>query len=240
MITDPDYNFLSPAGRELVVAAARFGAVSPSSRVLVLGCGAGAGAVAAAKEFRCKVVAVETRRGLADEARALCERSGVSHLVTVDAGNPFEAGYADAPFDLVIAEGGFLRASTRKQFFDVISQWLLPRAFAAFADIIYTTEQVPPPVSQMYGELKKQTLSEDAYRELVSGAGVELQYIGLSPPSNWDNFYGYMVKRTADASGFFGSNAVKAAMNNEINTFYRMECLKYIGYLMCICRKRVD
>jgi len=237
MVTDPNYNYLSPAGREFVVAAARFGAVSPSSRILILGCGGGAGAVVLAKEFRCRVAAVETRPGFAEEARGLCEREGVSHLVTVDSGNPFEAGYADTPFDLVIAEGGFLKSSVRKSFFDVIAQWLLPRAFAAFADIIYTTEQVPPTVSQVYGGLKKQTLSEDAYREFVKGAGVDLQYIGLSPPSNWDNFYGHIMKRMADDTGFFGSSAVKAAMNNEINTFYRMECLKYIGYLICICRR---
>jgi hypothetical protein len=237
MITDPNYNFLSPAGRDFVIAAARFGAVSPSSRVLMLGCGGGAGAVVVAKEFRCKVVAVETRAGFADEARGLCERGGVSHLVTVDAVNPFEAGYADDPFNLVIAEGGFLRAATRKPFFDSIGKWLLPRAFAAFADIIYTTEQVPASVSQMYGGLKKQTLTEEDYQKLVKDAGVELQYIGLSPPSNWDNFYGYIIKRLNDAEGFFGSGAVKTAMNNEINLFYRMGCLKYIGYLTCICRR---
>ncbi|GBU21410.1 hypothetical protein R80B4_01299 [Fibrobacteres bacterium R8-0-B4] len=240
MITDPDYNYLSPAGREFVVAAARFGSVSPSSRVLILGCGGGAGAVVVAKEFRCKVVAVDTRPGFADEARGLCERGGVSHLATVGAGNPFEAGYDDDPFDLVIAEGGFLRPATRKPFFDAMERWLLPRAFMAFADIVYTTEQVPPDVSRMYGEPKKQTLSEDAYREFVKDAGLELQYIGLSPPSNWDNFYGHIMKRIADDTGFFGSAAVKAAMNNEINLFYRMGCLKYVGYLLCICRKRIE
>jgi len=237
MITDPNYSFLSPAGREFVIAAARFGAVSPSSRVLILGCGCGAGAAVVAREFRCRIVAVETRRGLAEEARALCERNGVSHLVTVDAGNPFEAGYADAPFDLVIAEGGFLKSSVRKPFFDVIGQWLLPRAFAAFADIVYTTEQVPTAVYQVYGGPEKQTLSEDAYRELIKDATLELQYIGLSSPNNWDNYYGHLVKRESDTAGYFCSNVMKAAMNNEINTFYRIGCLKYIGYLTCICRK---
>jgi len=238
MITDRDYNFLSPAGKDFVIAAARFGAVSPSSRVLILGCGVGAGAVTVAREFRCRVTAVETRPGLADEARGLCERQGVSHLVTVDAGNPFEANYADDPFDLVIAEGGFLRPSTRKPFFEAVAGWLTPRGVVAFADIIYTTERAPVEVCQMYGGLRKQTLMEEDYFMLVKEAGVELQYVGLSPPSNWDNFYGYIMKRVDDAAGFFGSGAVKAAMNNEINLFYRLECLKYVGYLTCICRKR--
>jgi cyclopropane fatty-acyl-phospholipid synthase-like methyltransferase len=237
MITDPNYSFLSPAGKEFVIAAARFAAVNPSSRVLILGCGVGAGAVLVAKEFRCRVTAAETRPGLAGEARGLCEREGVSHLVTVGVENPFEADHAETPFDLVIAEGGFLVPEVRKLFFDVVKQWLLPRGFAAFADVVYTTELVPSAVNLAYGELKKRTLSEEAYRKLVSDAGMDLQYVGLSPPSNWDNYYGHIAKRMADSAGYFGSGAVKAAMNGEINLFYRMDCLRYVGYLICICRR---
>jgi hypothetical protein len=237
MITDPNYNFLSPAGRDFIIAAARFGAVSPSSRVLILGCGVGAGAVTVAREFRCRVTASESRPGLAEETRGLCEREGVSHLVTVDPGNPFEADHAASPFDLVIAESGFPDEAARKTFFSVVKEWLLPRGFAAFAGVVYTTEQIPSTVIQAYGEPKKITLREEAYRELARGAGMEPQYVGLSPPSNWDNYYGHIAKRLADTAGYFGSGAVKAAMNNEIHLFYRMDCLKYMGYLICICRR---
>jgi hypothetical protein len=167
----------------------------------------------------------------------LCEREGVSHLVTVDDGDPFEAARAGAPFDLVIADGGFMEPASRKPFFGAVNEWLQPRGFAAFADAVYTTEQLPSTVIQAYGEPKKRTLREEAYRELARGAGLEPQYAGLSPPSNWDNYYGHIAKRMADTAGYFGSGAVKAAMDNEIRLFYRLECLKYMGYLICICRR---
>jgi len=238
MITEPDYNFISPAGRECVTAAARFAAVNPSSRVLDLGCGGGAGAVTIAREFRCKITAIDTRQGLALESRLLCERMGVSHLVAVDDQDPFETNHAEDPFDLIIAEGGFLKPTLRKTFFEKLPQWLLPRGWVAFADKIYTTGQVPSSVQAAYGEIKKQTLDEEAYREMVKSAGLDLQYIGLAPPSNWDNYYGHMAKRMADVDGYFGAGTVKAALNNEINLFYRMDCLKYLGYLFCICRRK--
>jgi protein-L-isoaspartate O-methyltransferase len=238
MITDSNYNFLSPAGREYIIAAARFAAVNPSSRVFVMGCGGGAGAVILARDFRCKVQASETRRGLADEARALCEKEGVSHLVTLDGDDPFKTNHAEEPFDLIIAEGGFMKPTVRKTFFEKLPQWLLPRGWAAFADKIYTTEQIPSSVQLAHGEIKKQTLTEENYRELIKNTGLDLQYTGLVPPSGWDNYYGHMAKRMAEGGdGHFGAGTVKTAMSNEINLFYRMDCLKYLGYLICICRR---
>jgi hypothetical protein len=203
-----------------------------------LGCGYGAGAVTLTKEFRCKVWAADTRRGLAEEARGLCEREGVSNLVTLDEEDPFETNHAEEPFDLIIAEGGFLKPAFRKTFFEKVPEWLLPRGWVAFADRIYTTEQVPSSVQLTYGDPKKQILSEEAYREMVSGAGLDLQFIGLAPPSNWDNYYGHMAKRMTDERGYFGSGNVRAVIHNEINLFYRMDCLKYLGYLFCICRRK--
>jgi predicted O-methyltransferase YrrM len=237
MITDSNYNFTSPAGREYIIAAARFAAVNPSSRVLDLGCGGGAGAVTLAREFRCKVLAVDTRPGFAREARGLCEKEGVSHLVTVDEHDPFDTNHSEDPFDLIVAEGGFLKPSLRKTFFEKLPEWLLARGWVAFADKVYITDQLPSSVQLAYGEAKKQTLSEEAYREMVKNSGLDLQYIGLAPPSNWDNYYAHLAKRMADKDGFFGEGAIKTATHNEINLFYRMDCLKYIGYLFCICRK---
>ena len=238
MITDSDYNFMSPAGKEYVIAAARFAAVNPSSRVLNLACGCGAGAVTLAKEFRCQVTASDTRPGLAQEARNHSESEGVSHLVTANGSDPFETNHAEDPFDLIIAEGGFLKPTVRTTFFEKLPQWLLPRGWAAFADKIYTTEQVPSSVQLAYGEVNKQTLSEETYREMVKNAGLDLQYIGLVTPSSWDNYYGYMAKRMADNEKCAGTGMSKGALNNEINLFYRMDCLKYLGYLVCICRRK--
>ena len=237
MVTDVLYNFTSPAGRECTVAAARFAAVNPSSGVLVLGCGSGAGAVVLAKEFRCKVLAADTRNGLAQEAVKQCEKEGVSHLITVIHNDPFQNVDDDSLFDLIIAEGGYLTSASRTLFFKSLSQKLALRGWAAFADRIYTSAEIPTAVQKIFGEKDKETLSEELYRSLIKETGLDLQYIGLVPASGWDNYYAHMARRLTDTTGYYGNQTVKSSLHKEINQFYRMNCLKHIGYLFCIVRK---
>ncbi|MDR0306077.1 MAG: methyltransferase domain-containing protein [Chitinispirillales bacterium] len=239
MVTDAYYNFTSPGGRECTVAAARFAAVNPSSSILVLGCGCGAGAVVLAKEFRCKVLAAETRDGLSQEARRSCENKGVSHLVTVLDIDPIESKRDDEElFDLIIAEGGYLTSASRAPFFKYINKKLAPRGWAAFADKIYTSSQIPLTVQKVFGEKNKDTLSEELYRDLIKDAGLDLQYTGLTPASGWDNYYAHMARRLTDTQGYYSGQTVKSALHKEINQFYKMDCLKYLGYLFCICRRK--
>jgi len=238
MVTDPLYNFTSPAGKECIVAAARFAAVNPSSSALVLGCGGGAGAVVLAKEFRCKVLAADTRNGFAQEAVKQCEKEGVSHLVTVLHNDFFQnATYNDDLFDLIIAEGEYLTSASRTHFFENLAQKLVPRGWAAFADKIYTTAQIPLTVQKIFGKKDEDTLNEECYRSLIKEAGLDLQYIGLVPASSWDNYYAHMARRLTDTKGYYNDQTIRSALHKEINQFYKMDCLKHLGYLFCIVRK---
>jgi len=212
--------------------------VNPSSSVLVLGCGSGAGAAVLAKEFRCKSLAVDTRDGLAQEAIKYCEREGVSHLVTVLDNYSFEnVKKDDEPFDLIIAEGGYLTSASRAPFFKNLAKRLAPRGWAAFADKIYTSAQIPPAVQKIFGGKNEGTLNEEFYRNLIKEAGLDLQYTGLVPASGFDNYYAHMARRLTDTAGYYGGQTVKGALHKEINQFYKLDCLKHLGYLFCIVRK---
>jgi len=238
MVTDPLYNFTSPAGKECIAAAARFAAVNPSSNVLILGCGGGAGAAVLAKEFRCKALAVDARDGLAQEAVKYCERTGVSHLVTVlDNYSVEKIRDDDEPFDLIIAEGGYLTCASRAPFFKNLAKRLAPRGWTAFADKIYTCAQIPSAVQKIFGEKDKETLSEELYRELIKEAGLDLQYIGLVPASGFDNYYAHMARRLTDTTGYYSDKTIRNALHKEINQFYKLDCLKHLGYLFCIVRR---
>ncbi|MCL2690090.1 MAG: class I SAM-dependent methyltransferase [Chitinispirillia bacterium] len=238
MVTDALYNFTSPAGRECTVAAARFAAVNPSSTALVLGCGSGAGAVVLAKEFRSKALAVDSRDGLAREAVKYCEKEGVSHLVTVADSYSFEKiSKSDEPFDLIIAEGGYLTSVSRTLFFENLSKRLALRGWAAFSDKIYTSLQIPSTIQKIFGKKDEEILNEEFYRDLIKEAGLDLQYIGLVPASGWDNYYAHMARRLTDMNGYYGDQTVKKALHKEINQFYKLDCLRHLGYLFCIVRK---
>jgi len=238
MVTDPLYNFTSPAGRECTVAAARFAAVNPSSNVLILGCGSGAGAAVLAKEFRCKTLAVDIRDGLAQEAMKYCEREGVSHLVTVLDNYSFEKiSDDDEPFDLIIAEGGYLTSASRTPFFKNLAKRLAPRGWAAFADKIYTSAQITSNVQKIFGEKDKETLNEEIYRNMIKETALDLQYIGLVPASGFHNHYAHMARRLTNTTGYYSDSKVRNALHKEINQFYKLDCLKHLGYLFCIVRK---
>ncbi|MFP4164173.1 MAG: SAM-dependent methyltransferase [Chitinispirillaceae bacterium] len=238
MVTDREYRYTSPAGRECMLAAARFAAVNPSSRVLDLGCGLGAAASLLAKEFRCRVVAVDNRPELAEATTEYSIKKGVSHLVSVHDSDPFEIDFSDDPFDLIIVEGNFIPPHKRQPLFQKLSQWLLPRGWISFADLIFTVAESPTEIRLTFGEDQKNEPKEDFFLELIKETQMDLHFKGLVPPSSWDNYYTHMAHRLADRRGFFSDPMVKYSLHKKIDTFYRYKGLKYLGFLFCIARRK--
>ncbi|MFP4014729.1 MAG: SAM-dependent methyltransferase [Chitinispirillaceae bacterium] len=238
MVTDTDYRFTSPAGRECILASARFAAVNPSSRVLNLGCGFGAAACLLAKEFRCRVEAVDPRPGLAEAARKHSVRRGVSHLISIHDSDPFSLDFSEDPFDLIIIEGNFLHSHQINSIFQIAPLWLQPRGWVSFSDLVFTVSEIPPEIRLTFGEDQKSLPEEENYQKMIRDARMDLHYIGLVPPSGWDNYYTHMAQRLADRSGYYSDPMVKSALHREIDTFYRHRAIQYLGYLFCITRMK--
>ncbi len=202
-----------------------------------MGCGYGAGACNLALEFRCKVTAID----LSDEnikfARTLAEDKSVSHLISFGTGSILDADYSDEPFDLVVAEGGVLSFVSREKGLTLAHQWLAPRGWFAFSDLITFTEKVPDEVKRIFEDEKYHYESEASYRKLLAAAGFDIQFLCLVPQSGWDNYYAHMARRLEDETGFFADKRIKLAFHKEIDVFYRLEGFRYVGYLFCIARK---
>ena len=62
--------------------------------------------------------------------------------------------------------------------------------------------------------------------------------MSLVPQSGWDNYYAHMVRRLDDTNGFFEPASVKGHFHREIDTFYRLEGYRYVGYLFGLVRKK--
>jgi 2-polyprenyl-3-methyl-5-hydroxy-6-metoxy-1,4-benzoquinol methylase len=237
MVTDLNSNYSSPAGRECTLAAGRFALLTPASRVLDMGSGYGAGSCHLALEFRCKVTAVDLNDENIGFARSLAVEKNVSHLITFSAGNVLEANFSKGPFDLVLAEGGVLSFISREKGLALANQWLLPRGWVAFSDLIFLTEKVPAEVKRIFEDEKYHYESEASYRKMITAAGFDIQLLCLVPQSGWDNYYAHMARRLEDDRGFFADKKIKLAFHKEIDVFYRLEGFKYVGYLFCIARK---
>ena len=231
-------NYTSPAGREFSLAAARMAGINPASRVLDMGCGYGEAACTLAAEFRCKITAVDAVADNIETGRRIALERRVSHLITFEAGDIMQYDYAQDPFDLVLAEGGIFSYLSRLRGLHLANAWLPPRGWLAFSDLIFLSEKTPREVRAIFEDDKYHYETEGSYRNLVAQAGFNVYFMSLVPPSGWDNYYAHMARRLEEDVGIFNDPKVKLAFHREIDAFYRMEGLRYLGYLFCMARKK--
>jgi cyclopropane fatty-acyl-phospholipid synthase-like methyltransferase len=238
MVTDTNSNYSSPAGKEYTLTAGYFAGINPSSRVCDLGCGYGEGACTMAKQFRCRVTAIDLSKENIDFARQMAIDKNVSHLITFDEADILSANFSEEPFELVLAEGGILSYISRKNGLTKASSWLISRGWFAFSDLVFLSDKVPIEIKRIFDDQTYHYESETSYRKLIQDAGFDIHLMCLVPQSGWDNYYAHMARRLEDRKGFFSDKRIKLAFHKEIDAFYRLESFRYVGYLFCIARKK--
>ncbi|MBN1983281.1 MAG: methyltransferase domain-containing protein [Chitinivibrionales bacterium] len=240
MVTDIKSNYTSPAGKEYTFAAGRFAGIHPASRILDIGCGFGEGVCTIVQEFRCKAVAVDIIKDNITTAHAAAVEKKLSHLIEFHNIDITKGSFPGQQFDLILAEGGIISFIGRSQAFELVKPWLLPRGWLAFSDLILLTQRsrIPPEVLSIFKDEEYQYESEESYRQKVEAAGFSQQFICLVPPSGWDNYYAHMARRLEDEDGFFADINVKYAFHKQIDVFYRLEALRYVGYMVCFVRRK--
>jgi 2-polyprenyl-3-methyl-5-hydroxy-6-metoxy-1,4-benzoquinol methylase len=238
MVTDLHSNYSSPAGKEFTLAAGYFSGINPSSRIADLGCGYGDAACTMARQFRCRVVAIDISEENINFARQLAIDNNVSHLISFEQQDVLTADFSQEPFELILAEGGILSYISRIKGLAKAASWLLPRGWFAFSDLIFLSKNVPDEIQNIFENKTYHYESETSYRALIHEAGFEIQLMCLVPQSGWDNYYAHMARRLEDKKGFFSDQRIKLAFHKEIDAFYRLEGFKYVGYLFCIVRKK--
>lgn len=238
MVTDIRTNYTSPAGKEFTLTAGRFAGIHPASRVLDIGCGYGEGICNLTAEFRCKAVSVDINKSNVEFAQNLAIDRKVSHLIQFEHKDIIKSDFTEEPFDLILAEGGVLSFIGRIKGFELMRPWLVSRGWIEFSDLILLSEKVPSEVLTIFDHDTYQYETEGSYRKLLDDAGFSIQFMSLVPPSGWDNYYAHMARRLEDADGFFADKKVKLAFHKEIDVFYRLEGYRFVGYLVCIARKK--
>ncbi len=238
MIREQLSYYTSPAGKEFSFAAARFAGINPSSRILDMGCGYGEGCCNLASEFRCKITACDYSEDNIQFAKKLAIERNVSHLIEFQVIDLLKADFSENPYELVLAEGGVLSYISRSKGLQMASSWLCSRGWVAFSDLIFLSDSVPDEIKKIYEHDIYQYETEHSYRKLISDAGMETHFLSLVPPSGWDNYYAHIARRLEDEEGFFADKRIKLAFHREIDTFYRYEGYRYVGYLFGILRKK--
>ena len=240
MVTDLTSNYASPAGKEFTLVAGRYAGVSPSSTILDAGCGYGDGVCNLAKEFRCRADAIDINPINITSAQEQAEERRLSHLINFIKGDVRTHDFEDKKYDLVIAEGGLLSFLGRKEGLSLLADQLDDRGWLAFSDLILLTDEgnIPKEILSVFDHNEYNYENENTYRALLEEQGLDVHIMTLVPQSGWDNYYAHMVRRLDDKEGFFASSFVKEHFHHEIDTFYRLEGYRYVGYLFGLVRKR--
>jgi ubiquinone/menaquinone biosynthesis C-methylase UbiE len=238
MVTDVKTNYTSPAGKEFTLTAGRFAGIHPASLVLDIGCGYGEGICNLTEEFRCKAIAVDISRDNITFAQELAYQRKVSHLIKFINSDISKLDFSDEPFDLILAEGGVMSFLGRRKALDLMHNWLVPRGWVEFSDLVLLSPKAPDEVLEMFEYDTYHYETEDSYRKMIDEAGYTVQFVSLVPPSGWDNYYAHMARRLDDNKGFFADKKVKLAFHKEIDIFYRFDGFRFVGYLICIVRRK--
>lgn len=237
MVTDSKSNYTSPAGIEFTLTAGRFAGIHPASNVLDVGCGYGEGIANIAREFRCRAVAVDISQENIEIAQNQAIEKRVSHLIVFKHEDISQIDFEKEQFDLILAEGGVLSLLGRRRGLEMFHPWLVSRGWIAFSDLILISDNTPFEILSIFNHETYHYENEDSYRRLVKNAGYSIQLMCLVPPSGWDNYYAHIARRLEDEKGFFSHKDVKFAFHREIDAFYRLQGLRFVGYLVCLARK---
>ena len=120
------------ATAELATAAG----LSPSTRVLDLGCGIGGPARYLAATFGCKVRGVDLSPSFIDAATYLTARCGLSDRVTFEVGDALHLPYEEAAFDAVFLQHVAMNVEDRAALYTEVHRVLARRGRLATFDLV--------------------------------------------------------------------------------------------------------
>jgi ubiquinone/menaquinone biosynthesis C-methylase UbiE len=95
---------IHPGGRRATQRLLERAAITPTDRVLDVGCGVATTAIQVASQYEANVTAVDISPSMLERARLNVARAGVADRVTVEQGDILNLDFSDDTFDVVIAE----------------------------------------------------------------------------------------------------------------------------------------
>jgi SAM-dependent methyltransferase len=95
---------IHPGGRASTEALLARAVITGASRVLDVGCGVATTAIEIARRYGAQVTAVDISPLMLERARSNVGAAGLENLVTITEGDIVDLSFADAAFDVVVAE----------------------------------------------------------------------------------------------------------------------------------------
>jgi ubiquinone/menaquinone biosynthesis C-methylase UbiE len=145
------------------------------SHVLDVGCGVGITPCHLAKRHGCRVVGVDIRQNMIDQARKRPRREGVEHLVDLQVADAQDLPFEDALFDAVIGESVTAFLEDKARGVSEFARVTKPGACVGLNEVTWLKPE-PPSALVEYYFLTTGTRPETSadWRQLLVGAGLAI------------------------------------------------------------------
>jgi ubiquinone/menaquinone biosynthesis C-methylase UbiE len=123
-------------GREATLELAQAVALTPSNRVLDVGCGLGGASRYLASAFGCQVVGIDLTPDYVETARLLAARFGLDHRVRYECADALALPFREAEFDVVWTQHAAMNIADKAGLYAEMFRVLKPGGCLALYDIL--------------------------------------------------------------------------------------------------------
>ena len=262
-VTLPDFRYPMTSG--LLDLAARGVALGPEHHVLDVGAGNGAAALHLAREFGCRVTAIDSDEASVRAIRELAEVAGLAERVKA---RLMDLGHWNLPiraFDFVFAFGGVLTALDRVRALEQIGVHLAPGGCLLLSDLIYLDGESPaaardllrdlsglegeiveerehqpePVVRAIFEQGRFRFTNEPGYRALLEAFGYDTLFTMLMPESVWGEYFERTARQAGELDSPHCNREARAWVAQEAGAYYGYGGRGTVGYLFAGARHAV-
>ena len=160
--------------------------LTPSTRVLDLGCGYGSTARYLAEHFSCRVTGTNISE---KELELACERakeSGLEDVLSFEYGDFHDLKYSDASYDVVWSQEAFLHGVDKNAILSECYRVLVPGGALAFTDILVRRDTPEVDRQRIYDRVKSPDMWDlDDYKKAIGDQGFRTQLV-----TDWSQYVG--------------------------------------------------
>jgi sarcosine/dimethylglycine N-methyltransferase len=160
--------------------------LTPSTRVLDLGCGYGSTARYLAEYFSCRVTGTNISEKELELASDRAKESGLEDLLFFEYGDFHDLKYSDASYDVVWSQEAFLHGVDKNAILSECYRVLVPGGALAFTDILVRRATPEADRQRIYDRVKSPDMWDlDDYKKAIGDQGFRTQQV-----TDWSQYVG--------------------------------------------------
>lgn len=179
-----------PGDRESTERALRLlPTLTPSQRILDIGCGSGAQTIDLARATEAQIVAVDNHSPFVDQLTTRATELGLGERITAQVGDMNDLDLPDGSFDVIWSEGAVFIIGFRKG----LAAWrrlLAPDGHMVVSDFCWLHDNPPAEMQELFIDECSDVGNVDARRKSIAEHGYRLLGDFVLPERGWwENYY---------------------------------------------------